>query len=169
MNILPEITNRTSIRKFREAAVPKDVIMRILEAGRLAPSAKNRQPWRFIVIDDPDKKAVISEAAYSQDYVKEAAAVIAVCTTNIDYKMPNGQLSWPMDLSFAASFMMLQAVREGLGTCILTTYDEQDVSECLTLPWSMKVPLLLLVGYPDEAGKQPERKNIEQMVSYNHW
>ena len=99
----------------------------------------------------------IQEAAFGQEHVGQAAAIIAVCTTNIDYRMPNGQLSYPVDLAFAACQMTLQAVHEGLGTCCVTTFDEQEVREILTAPFSMRVVLLLLVGHPRDSGRSGAR------------
>jgi len=169
MDILPEIIARRSIRSFTAQTLEKDQVERILEAGRLAPSAKNRQEWRFIVIQKKEIRQKMMEAAFSQEYVGQAPAVIAVCTTNIDYRMPNGQAAYPVDLTFAASHMVLQAVHEGLGTCCITTFDEQEVRELLTIPFSMRVVLLILVGYADESPEPTPRKSIRQISARDHW
>jgi len=170
MDILPEILRRTSVREFLPREVDPETINRILEAGRLAPSAKNRQPWRFVVITDPGKRVLFERACFGQEHVGNAPVIIACCSTNTEYKMPNGQLSYPIDISFAASFMMLQAVHEGLGTCIVTTFDEPIVREILTVPFSMRVVLLLLVGYPASApSKTHERLPLSRVSSYDHW
>lgn len=169
MAMLPAIAKRRSIRNFKPDPVEKEILQRILEAGRLAPSAKNRQEWRFIVIQKKDVRDRVKEAAFGQDYVGEAPVIVAFCTTNIGYRMPNGQLSYPVDLSFAASFMLLQAVSEGLGTCCLTTFDEQMVKEIISAPYSMKVVLLLLLGYTDETPEPPLRKPLKSITSYDHW
>jgi nitroreductase len=169
MDLLPEIKNRVSTRKFTDSPVPKDALERIAEAGRLAPSAKNRQPWRFIIIQDEEKRKKIKTAAFSQEHVGSAPVVIAGCTTNVDYAMPNGQISYPIDLSIALSFMSLQAVREGLGTCFISTYDEADIKAILTVPYSMRVVLLLLVGYAAETPMRPMRHDNKRVISYDHW
>ena len=169
MDILPEILTRRTVRKFKTDPINKEILERILEAGRLAPSAKNRQEWRFIVIQQKDQREKIKAAAFGQEHVGEAPVVIAACTTNIDYLMPNGQYSYPIDITWAVSFMLLQAVREGLGTCCLTTFDEQEVKDLLTAPYSMKVVSLLLIGYPEEIPEPMPRKSLRQIVSHNHW
>lgn len=169
MDLLPEIRERKSARSFLSRSIDKDQMERILEAGRLAPSAKNRQEWRFIVIQKKETRDRIREAAFGQELVSQAAAVIAVCTTNIDYRMPNGQLAYPMDLSFAASFMVLQAVREGLSTCCMTTFDEQEVREILTVPFSMRVVMLVLMGYAEDSGEPSPRKSLKQVTGRDHW
>jgi len=169
MDLLPEIENRQSIRSFTNKSVSKDQIKRIVEAGRRAPSAKNRQPWRFVIITDQSLKEKIKEAAFNQEYVSQAAAIIAACSTNIDYIMPNGQPSHPIDITFAVSFMVLQAVHEDLGTCVVTTFDEQEVKDLLTVPHSMRVIMLLLVGHPAEKPFPESRKSFERVAVYNHW
>lgn len=169
MDLLPEIKNRISIREFTTEPLSKAQIERILEAARLAPSAKNRQAWRFIVVQDGALRARLETACFGQEYVGTAPAVIACCTTNIDYKMPNGQLSYPIDLSIAASFMMLQAVRENLGTCVITTFDEQDVRVALSVPYSMRVVLLLLIGHPAGQAERAQRLPLRRIASYDHW
>ncbi|RPJ06975.1 MAG: nitroreductase [Spirochaetaceae bacterium] len=169
MELLPEIQVRKSIRQFMKDAVPKDVMSRILEAGARAPSAKNRQEWRFVVVQKEDIRKKIQDAAFGQDYVGQAPAIIAACTTNIDYRMPNGHLSFPVDLTFGVSFMMFQAVHEGLGTCCITTFDEQEVKEILTVPFSMRVVMLLLVGYPAGEPEETTRKPLKRVISYEHW
>jgi len=169
MDILPEIETRQSIRSFENKPLTKEIVERILEAGRKAPSAKNRQPWRFVIIDRQDLKEKIQQAAFGQEYISQAGIIIAGCSTNVDYRMPNGQLSHPVDISFSMSFMMLQAVREGLGTCIVTTFDEQEVKELLTVPYSMKVVMLLAVGYAKEKPLPELRKSLKRITSFNHW
>jgi nitroreductase len=169
MDVMPEVVNRKSVRSFTSQSVDKDQLERILEAARLAPSAKNRQEWRFIVIQKKDTRQKVMEAAFNQEHVGQAPAIIAVCTTNIDYRMPNGQLSYPIDLAFASAHIVLQAVHEGLGTCCITTFDEQEVRELLTVPFSMRVILLILIGYTDTAPEPTPRKSLKQISSRDHW
>jgi nitroreductase len=169
MEVMPEVVNRKSVRSFTSQSVDKDQIERILEAARLAPSAKNRQEWRFVVIQKKDTRQKVMEAAFNQEYVGQAPAIIAVCTTNIDYRMPNGQLSYPIDLAFASAHIVLQAVHEGLGTCCITTFDEQEVRELLTVPFSMRVILLILIGHTDTAPEPTPRKSLKQISSRDHW
>ncbi|TVQ21722.1 MAG: nitroreductase [Spirochaetaceae bacterium] len=171
MGLLPEIERRASVRRYTSAPIDPAALDRILEAGRRAPSAKNRQSWRFVVLTDHDLRLRVQEACFGQEYVGQAPAVIALCTTNIEYKMPNGQLSYPVDLSIAASFMMLQAVHEGLGSCLVTTFREDDVKSILTVPYSMRVVLLLTVGQPaaDRPVEPSPRLPTERVISFNHW
>ena len=94
---------------------------------------------------------------------------MSLCTTNVEYRMPNGQLSYPIDMGIAASFMMVQAAHEDLGTCAVTTFNEQDVKSLLTVPYQMRVVLLLLVGHPAEGQAGEDRMAMDRVVSYDHW
>ncbi len=169
MGLLPEIKNRFSVRHFKKVPLDPEKLSHILEAGRLAPSAKNRQPWRFLVVDDPEVKKKISCAAYGQQQVQEAGAVIVACSTNVEYIMPNGQPAYPIDITFAVSFMMLQAEREGYGSCVVTMFNENSVRDILTLPYSMRAVMMLAIGEKDEEPRSPDRKPTSQVISFNHW
>jgi len=169
MALLEAILRRRSIQRFLPKAVEKDKLERVLEAGRLAPSAKNRQEWRFVVLQKPALREKVKEAAFGDEKGAQAPAIIALCTTNVDYLMPNGQLSYPIDLAFAAAFMTLQASAEGLGSCCLSTYDEAAIAELIGVPFSMRVVLLLLVGYPEQVPEPTARKPLKRIVGYEHW
>lgn len=169
MEIMPEIQKRISVRNFKDIAIKQDVISRVLEAGQLAPSAKNRQPWRFLVIDNPELKKKIQEASYGQEHIGKSGVIILACSTNIEYEMPNGQQSYPIDISFAVSFMMLQAEHEGLGSCVITTYDEEEIKSLVSVPYSMRVVMMLLLGYTDEHLIVRDRQQIKRIFAFNHW
>lgn len=169
MAILPVIKNRSTSKKFISREVDSSIINNIIEAGRLAPSAKNRQPWRFIVVSSPEVKSRVLKACYGAEAIESADKIIAVCTTSIEYKMPNGQLSYPGDLTFATSFMVLQAEYEGLGSCVVTTYDEEALRDLFTVPYSMRVFNLIALGYKGEENKIKERKSHSSVFNYEHW
>ena len=83
--------------------------------------------------------------------------------------MPNGELSYPVDLSFAISFMMLQAEHEGLGSSVITTYREDEIKKILTIPYSMKVLMMLLIGKTEKNGDREIRLPMDRVVSFDHW
>jgi nitroreductase len=144
-------------------------VERILQAGRLAPSAKNRQEWRFIVVNRADIREKLASASFGAEQIETASVVIAVCTTNVDYRMPNGQLSFPVDLGIAAAFMMLQATHDGVCSCAMTTFDEQEVQDLLSIPHAMRVVVMLALGYTDQQLPSQSRKPLSDIVAYNHW
>ncbi len=170
MDIIPEIKNRFTPTSLIPEPVDPKALQRILDAGRLAPSAKNRQPWRFILIQKPQTKARLREACFEDEKVENAPAIVAICTTNTEYRMPNSHLSWPIDLTFAASFMVIQAQHEGLSTIIYSSFHEDDVRQILTVPHSMRVLLLLLIGKSSENKSGPhDRLRKERVISEEHW
>ena len=169
MQVIDEIKNWVTIKKYTNEAIASDVLERILEAGIRAPSAKNRQPWRFIACTKDSIRARIQNASFGQEHVGLAPVIIAACTTNTEYKMPNGQNAYPIDISMAVSFMMIQARAEKLGACVVTTYNEAEIKDILTVPYSMRVVMLLLIGHPDEDPILTKRKLKNRVVSHNHW
>lgn len=169
MEILPEIARRRSIRRFAPGPLDTAAIRRILEAGRRAPSAKNRQTWRFVVVTDEVTRNRVQEACFGQEYVGQAPAIFALCTTNVEYEMPNGMQSYPIDLGIASAFMMIQAEHEGFGTCPVTYFDEREVKALLSVPYKMRVVMLLCAGVPDEDPALTQRMPLERIVGYEHW
>ncbi|HDQ15020.1 MAG TPA: nitroreductase [Sediminispirochaeta sp.] len=169
MEVLKEISEWVSISEFKADSVPDDSLERLISAARRAPSAKNRQPWRMIVVRDPAVREKIYEASYRQEHVGQAPVIIAACTTNVDYRMPNGQLAYPIDIGIALSFLMVQSRAEGLGAHMITTFDEREVKDLLSVPYQMRVVALLLVGFPASVPMQSERRPLNQLVSYDHW
>jgi nitroreductase len=169
MEILGEIINRVNASGFKKGPLDKNALERILESGRLSPSAKNRQPWRFIAVTDDDQKQKMSDACYGDQRIADAGCVIAACTTNIQYIMPNGQLSYPIDIGFAVSFMTLQAEHEGLGSAVTATFDEISIKDILSVPYTMRVVLLLAIGNKEENQKLKDRFSASRIISYDHW
>ena len=169
MDILPAITARWSAKRFLPRKIGREPLERILHAGRLAPSAKNRQEWRFIVVSRADLRDRLANAAFGAEQIATAPIIIAVCTTNIDYRMPNGQVSYPVDLSIATAFMMLQATHEGIGSSAMTTFDEQEVQDLLSVPHAMRVVIMLALGYTDQEPPARVRKSLSDIVAYEHW
>lgn len=169
MEVLKEISGWVSISEFLPREVPGDSIDRIIQAAQRAPSAKNRQPWRLIVIRDGKVRTRIHEASYLQEHVGQAPVIVAACTTNIDYRMPNGQLAYPIDIGIAVSFMLVQSRAEDLGAHVVSTFDEEQVKEILNVPFKMRVVALILLGYPAEVPLQPKRRPMNQLVAFNHW
>ena len=169
MPMLPEIEERWSAQGYTGKAIDKDTLKLILESARQAPSAKNRQEWRFVVATKTDLMRKLADAAFGQEQVSTAPAIIATCTTNIDYRMPNGQLSYPVDLAIAVAFMLLQARHDGVDSCVVTTFNELEVKELLSVPHAMRVVSLVTLGYAADDRPPRERKSLRDIVGYEHW
>ncbi len=169
MEVMPEIRTRYSCKDYLDTVLSPDQLSTLIEAAHLAPSAKNRQAWRFVAITRKDLRERITEACYGQEHVGKAPCLIACCTTNLDYKMPNGQLSYPVDLGIASAFIMLQASHLGLGSCAITTFNEEMVKNIITMPYLMKIVTLVAVGYPADRQSERQRLPLGRVYSENSW
>ncbi|MCX9074519.1 MAG: nitroreductase family protein [Candidatus Methanoperedens sp.] len=143
--------------------------MKVLESGRLSPSAGNRQERRFIVIRDAKKRQSLSEAARNQRFVAQAPVVIAACSVETEYTMSCGQLAYPIDTAIAVDHMTLSAVEEGLGTCWIGAFDEKKVKEILNVPDNVRVVALLPLGYPSAIPLPTSRKSLDEIVMREKW
>lgn len=167
--ILEEIKNRRSIRNYLAKEIPEEVLTEVLEAARWAPSASNRQPWKFVIIKDKELRQQIKQAAGGQSFVGEAPVVIAGCATNVNHIMPNGVHSYPVDLAIALDHLSLQAVRAGLGTCWVGAFNQDRVREILRIPKKVIVVCLMTIGYPASTGLKSSRKPKEDIICYNYY
>ena len=168
MDLYDVISKRKSVRKYKTDPIPDDVLNRILDAGRLAPSAKNYQPWHFVVIRELEMKKKVAEACRNQHFIADAGAIICGCAfEKIAWsRMGNYMAAWPHDLTIALDHMILAATNEGLGTCWIGAFDEKMVKEVLEIPDDVRVVALTPVGYPAEEAKDRGRLNLEDIVSY---
>lgn len=167
--VVQYMSQLTAPELFSEDPLEEAALRRILDAGRLAPSAKNRQPWRFIAVTSDTMRATIAEACYSQEVALSAPAFIVQCTTNTEYKMPNGMASHPLDHGMAASFMILQAAHEGYGVKPMISFMEDDVKSALSVPFSMRVVVILALGKPVKSEPLVDRLPFDRVTSFNHW
>jgi nitroreductase len=187
LTVMEAIQNRRSIRKFKPDPVPDEVINQILEAARLAPSATNRQPWRFQVIKDPAlKEKIFNEATFSMRHVLEAPVVIAcgsemltfvkghkMAPPGSEYFGANSE-DWEelkqfipdahMSTAIGITHLILTATALGLGTCWVQRIRYGQLAKILGWPRHI-IPLVLIpVGYPDEDPTPRPRQPIENIV-----
>jgi len=171
MDVLEAIKKRRSARAYEPTSVPMEKLERILEAARLAPSAGNVQPWHFIVVTDADKRRRLAKSPFA-GFLKEAPVVIVGCGNQ------KASPRWFMvDVAIAMQNMVLAATAEGLGTCWVGSFDEDEVREMLKIPSDYRVVALLALGYPrrklDLQGEIlhliRRRKKMEEIVSFEEF
>jgi len=169
MDVFEAVQKRRSIRAYDSTPIPNEKLKKILEAARLAPSAGNVQPWHFIVVEDRGKRKKLAKGGRYARFLKESPIVIVGCG---DQRASRG---WYMvDVAIAMQNMVLTATSEGLGTCWIGSFNENQVKEMLKIPENFKVVALLAVGYPreklDVLGKISHvirrRKRLERIVSF---
>jgi nitroreductase len=159
---------RRSVRSFARKDIPEEALRRILEAARVAPSACNFQPWRFIVVKDAAMKAKLAAASKGQSSVAAAAVVIVCCGKK--YKNPYnwmGPVLYLVDVAIAIDHMTLAARNEGIGSVWIGAFDQEPIRKLLAIPADHDVVMLLPLGYP--AGGEAfhtttERLPLEQVA-----
>lgn len=177
--MLAHIKSRQSDRAYLKKKVEKEKIERILEAGRMAPSACNSQPWKFIVVDNPELLPAVSSASSAKGLgfnkftdqvpvfiviVREKSKPIAQVGGAIkdkDYSL--------IDVGIAAENICLQAAAEGLGTCMLGWFNEKEIKKLLKIPLNKRAELVITLGYPSKPHRNKSRKSFDDVVSYNSY
>jgi nitroreductase len=169
MENLSYILDRRSIRRFTDQKVDNLIIKEILTAAMYAPSAVNRQPWHFVVIDSPDMLLKIMEIHPHARMLQTASHAIVVCG---DEELQHDDGYWVVDCGAATQNLLLAAHSLGLGTCWVGLQPREErkaaFSRLLSLPWHVKPYAMVALGYPEEHKSRPERFHPEK-VKYNGW
>ena len=168
MTVLEAIRRRYSCRAYQERGVEQEKLDQIFEAARLAPSAKNIQDWRFVVVTDKEKKRQVAASTNRTEVFEKAGAIIVACS-NSDYVMRCGQPVGPIDVAIALEHICLQAMELGLGTCWIGSFEPEKVRAALDIPADIAVIELMALGYPADERKEPKREPIEKIVCYEKW
>ena len=164
MDVFEAIRTRRSIRKYSPEPIPSEKLDMILEAARLAPSAGNRQPWRFIVVQNADRKKKVAQIADNQTFLSDASAIV-VATGD-----PDASTRWhEKDSMIALEHMVLAATALGYGTCWIGAFDEDAVKRLLKIPVKMKVVALLPIGIPAETSAPRSRKELSEIFFKEQW
>lgn len=170
MDVYEAIEHRKSVRSFKGDDVSEAIISRLLEAARLAPSASNRQEWRFIVVRDQVTRKQLAVAASGQKFVGEAPVVLACCAETDGHVMACGQVCYPIDVAIAIDHITLCATADGLGTCWIGAFDENEVKKILNIPAPIRVVGLLPIGYPrDPSPAKKKRLPLKDIVRQERW
>jgi nitroreductase len=168
MTVLEAIRNRYSCRLYKDKAIEQDKLNSVFEAARLAPSAKNTQDWRFVVVTDKEIKRQVAEHTNRPEVFQNTGAIIAACS-NSDDVMRCGQAIGPIDVAIALEHIALQATELGLATCWIGSFDTDEVRAILDIPADVAIIELMAIGYPADRKKEPQRKPMEKIVCYEKW
>ncbi len=161
--------NRQSVRGFADRRVPPEILLRILECARYAPSAREDQPWRFVVVQDALTRHRIARGVFQGDLIRTAPVLIAGCARIHSNISGSGRPSHPIDLAAATEAMVLAAADMSLATAWLTGFREGVIREVLGVPSDVPVVTLLALGYPDGFQRLPERRAEAVSISWDRW
>ncbi len=170
LDVLEAVKTRRSIRCYQKKQVEEQKLSRILEAGRLSPSAVNFQPWRFILVKDQTVKERLSKS-YTRPWFVKAPIIIVVCAIpEKAWKRSDGEEFWKIDAAIATQCMVLAATAEGLGTCWIGAFDENKAKEALGIPENVRVVVMVSLGYAaEQKGQVTERKSLAEIIHNDHW
>lgn len=183
MNFEQMLKNRESCRAYADKPVKREDLIKICEAGRLTPSACNSQPWKFMVVDEPEAKALLCDALFVEDRLTGAAwreqcpAFIVIAEQKAKLKpfaieyYNDTQRFAPGDVGMACLNMCYQALELGLSTCIVGMVDKMKMTKLFGVSEDEEVRMVLAVGYAAEQ-KPPRpkvRKEFEEVVCFNKW
>ena len=167
MEFYDVIRTRRSVRSYQDRDIPDEVLERVLDAARIAPSGNNRQPWSFVVVRDGGKRELIAQACYDQGFIATAPVVVVCCAK----QYPNSYDPWKdncylADGVIAIDHLVLAARNEGLGSCWIGAIHDKQVKEIVSVPDDVDVLIMVTLGYPasDSAFSGPaSRKHLGEM------
>jgi nitroreductase len=162
MSLVDVVLDRRSIRRYEQKEIPKDILDKILEAGRQAPSAANKQPWHFIVLTDYEIKKELSKGLFNR-FIKDAPVTIVGCAHK---DLIAGK--WSMvSTTIALQNMVVAAWAMGVGSCWIGDFNEERVKRLLSIPENWNVVALVSFGYPSEKPQPRKKKAVEEIVGFN--
>lgn len=165
MSCIEKILGRRTIRRYKKEPIPDEIRDRILEAGRQAPSAANRQPWHFVVVTDPKVKEKLATGRYNS-FIRDSAFTIVGVSLPYD---PTSEKWGVVDVTIAMQNMVLAAEVQGVGSCWIGDFKEEEVKKLLSIPEKGKVIALISMGIPDEQPGPKQKKPLDEIVHYNRW
>ena len=169
MDVVEAIRKRRSVRAYRKEPLPEEKLKKILEAARLAPSARNSQSYKLIVVKNQGLRERLASEATRYSFIGEAPVIIAAVSLDPEYVMSCGVSAHPVDIAIALDHMTLVAVEEGLGTCWIGGFYQDKVKQILGIPEKYKVVALLPLGYPADGPRGKLRKPLKELVCYDYF
>jgi nitroreductase len=162
MEVSEAISKRRSIRKYKHKEMPKEDVLKLLEAARAAPSGANRQPWEIVAITDPLRLKEIVPVCKNQAFLADCSLFL-VGLDDVEAKWAR------VDLAIALDHVTLMAEEMGLGSCWIGAFDADALAKFVSAPKNKIVTVCLAVGYPDEDPDARPRKPMEQLVSFGSY
>lgn len=159
MDVFKAIEERQSIRNYTGKGIQKKDMLKLLDAARNSPSAKNLQPWELVVVTKDSLKKEMIEIFHNQAFIEDAGAIIIGLTENEKWA--------DIDLAIALDHLSLAATSLGMGTCWLGAFKSVKLRERLNIPDNFNIKVCMSVGYPSNTDKPPVKKSVHELVSWN--
>lgn len=172
MSVFDAIIERFSIRNYKTDKVPFDVVVKIVDAARMAPSWGNKQSWKFIIVDSRVEKKLLGKASGQDNIAKaceDAPFVVVLCANAKESGVKNSMEYYLFDCGLAMENLVLAAQSEGLSTCIVGWFDEKTVKGLLNVPEDIRIVAFTPLGYSKESKGPRKRKKQEEAVFHNFW
>lgn len=169
MDVIEAIKNRYSCRNYHSKPVEPEKLAAIIEAARLAPSARNMQDWRFVIVTDPAARTALQSAAAGQPFVGQAPVVIAACSNTQKRMNLCGQPYSSINVSIALEHIALTATSLGLATCWIGSFKPQQVRKILSIPTYIEIVELMTLGYPADKPVSPKRLAANEIACHEKW
>jgi nitroreductase len=170
MDVYEAIRTRKSVRAYVDRPVEEDLLRKVIDAARAAPSAHNAQEWRFVAVRDKETRRKIAQDAARQPFIGTAAVLLACCAETDGRVMRCGQPAYPIDVAIAMDHLALAAAAEGLGTCWIGSFDERMVKTILGIPADVRVVQLMPLGWPsDPAPSAKSRLGPDTVLHHERW
>ena len=164
------IKNRRSVRKYKSKPVPNEILTKIMLSASYAPSAGNHQPWEFIIVRNEEKRRLITEACFGQDWMIEAPVFIVACINmrlaRAIYGERGERLYGIQAVAAAIENMLIYAESLGLGTCWVGAFSEPKVTALLETPYYVRPAAIITLGYPAEKPEAPHREPLSEYVHF---
>jgi nitroreductase len=172
MEVLETMKKRRPVKRFKRIPLPDEKLNSVLGSMRLAPSAANSQPWKFVVVRDDQMKQRLASACQGQKFIADAPVLVVGCATIAEAYPYLGMYmsSYPMDMGLALGSGELTAYAEGLACHWVYQFHNEKVQELLAIPQGdVNVVFILALGYPEEEGEPDGRKNLSEIVRYEKY
>lgn len=164
MRFLDLTKQRYSCRSYQERAVEKEKIEYVMECVRMSPSAVNRQPWRFRVVESEAERQKLCQCYNREWFATAPAYIIASVLHNEEWVRSDGKHHGNIDVAIAVEHLCLAAAEQGLGTCWVCNFDVELCSRLFDIPANEEVAVLIPIGYAADEPKEKVRKNIDAIV-----
>jgi nitroreductase len=169
MDFVELVTKRYSVRAYKSDPIEDEKLNAVLNAGRLAPTASNRQPFQIIVIHTKGREEELL-SIYQREWFAQAPIVLCVCgIPSTAWVRKDGKLYLGVDIAIVMDHLVLAATDLGLGTCIVAAFNEENARKVLSIPDDAEPMLFTPLGYPADLPGIKKRRELETLVRYEHW